>query len=169
LICLTALIACAPAAPCYNSQRQFVLSAPFEQVVARLVPEENQRRIYLACDAEVERFEQESIEVFPLPLRIRRRARFRLSLPLQCRRLESIERIELTGERMTIRTSLARQDWKVRRLDVMIVLTRDGDQRTCVHTYATLEVCGLGRRFGWLLSDLTVERLECGLRWATQP
>jgi hypothetical protein len=168
LICLAALTATALSAPCHTSQRHFVVHEPYELVVARLMPDENQRRIYLACDAELETVENESLELFPLPLRIRRRCRYCVRLPWHCRRLESIERTQIDGQQMVVTTTLARSDWKVRRLDVRIVLTRDGARRTRVSTYATMEVNGLGRSFGWVYSDATLERLENGLRWATQ-
>ena len=69
---------------------------------------------------------------------------------------------------MTITTSLARCDGKVRQLDVKIVLTRASDGRTHVSTYATMQVNGFGQNFGCLLSSTTLERLECGLWRAMQ-
>jgi hypothetical protein len=169
LTCMASLIACALSEPGYIAQRHFVLDVPYDQAVARLVPEDNQRRIYLACDADLQAIENESLEVFPLPLRIRRRARFRLRLPLNCRPLESVERVEMQDGKMTVTTALARSDWKVRQLNVKFVLTRAEGGKTRVSTYATLQVNGFGRRWGCLLSSVTVERLECGIRWATRP
>jgi hypothetical protein len=165
LTCLVALTACALSAEGYTSERHFVLRAPYEQVLARLTPEENQRKIYLACDANLHDLQHESFAYFPL--RIGRRTRYCLRLPLVQTNLESIEKVEVTPDKMTIRTHLARSNWKVRCLSLKIVLTRDGDDRTRVSTYGTLQVNGLGRRLGWLLSDVTLQRLECGLRQAT--
>jgi hypothetical protein len=165
LICL--LAACAVSEPGYLSQRHFVVHEPFQDVVVRLTPEKNQRQVYLACDADLTSVEHETLQVFPLPLRIGRRVRFCLRLPLCQTRLESAERIEVSGKKMTVRCRLARANWKVRRLNVLIVLRRDGEQSTRVSTYATFEVNGLGQRLGWLLSEVTLERLECGLRTAS--
>jgi hypothetical protein len=158
LICLAGLAACALSEPGYLSERHFVLHEPFEDVVARLTPEKNQRQVYLACDAILTSVEHETLQVFPLPLRIGRRVRYCLRLPL----------CEISGNKMTVHCRLARANWKVRRLNTLIVLRRDGEQRTRVSTYATFEVNGLGQRLGWLLSDVTLERLECGLRRATR-
>lgn len=168
LFCLAGLVACTLSAPGYLSQRHYVVHEPFEDVVARLTPESSQRQLYLACDADLTSVDRVSLEVFPLPLRLGRRVRYCLRLPLCQTQLESTERIELTGKKMTVQCRLARPNWKVRRLNVLIVMHREGDDRTRVSTYATLEVNGLGRRLGWLLSDVTLERLECGLRQVTR-
>lgn len=168
LICLATLAACTISAPNYTARRDFVLQIPYDRVVARLAPLENQRKIYSACDASLADVEHESFQYFPLPIRIGRRTRYCLRLPLCQADLESVEKVEISGRRMTVQTRLARGNWKVRQLNLKIVLTRDGERRTRVSTYATLQVNGLGRRLGCLLSSITLGRLECGLRWATR-
>ncbi|MEQ8788828.1 MAG: hypothetical protein RIC55_21125 [Pirellulaceae bacterium] len=167
LICLAGLTMCACSAPGYLAERHFVIDQPYEYVVARLTPEKNQRKIYLACDAQLGEVEQESMHFFPFPLRIGRRVHYCLQLPLCRTALESVEKIQLSGKEMTVECRLARGNWKVRQLDVKIVLRRDGE-RTRVSTYASMQVNGLGRRLGYLLSDATLQRLESGLRWASR-
>lgn len=161
---LTGVATCALAQNCDVSQRSFYLREPYSQMVARLASAQNQAVVYEACDSSLLASNNDLVQFYPPPFQVVRRTKLAVRLPLRQVEIECRERVEVTSSKMTIRASLTGCHWKVRRLELVIELSPSGPHRTKVTTAMNLNVNGFGHNFGWLLADVTLSRLESGLR-----